>query len=40
MDNITEIRGLLCHKCNKGIRCFEDNPIYLENAIKYLTNNK
>ena len=31
-----DIRGLLCMKCNLGIGNFQDNIIYLENAINYL----
>lgn len=32
------VRGLLCKKCNLGIGLFEDNPIFLQSAIKYLWN--
>lgn len=31
-----EVRGLLCVKCNAGIGMFCDNPMLLEQAIKYL----
>lgn len=31
-----KFRGLLCNACNKGLGLFNDNPILLENAIKYL----
>lgn len=31
-----KIRGLLCDNCNKGLGCFKDKTIVLENAIKYL----
>jgi len=30
------IRGLLCHSCNKGIGLFQDNPIFIQEAINYL----
>jgi hypothetical protein len=32
-----KVRGILCGKCNKGLGLFDDNVIYLTNAIKYLT---
>lgn len=31
-----KIRGLLCHKCNNGLGCMDDNIQKLESAIKYL----
>lgn len=31
-----EIRGLLCHNCNRGLGMFKDNTDLLYKAIKYL----
>lgn len=31
-----KIRGLLCHRCNRGLACFRDNPERLRNAAVYL----
>ena len=31
-----KFRGWLCHKCNRGIGCFDDNIEKLINAINYL----
>lgn len=32
-----KIRGLLCHRCNMGIGFFNDDPILLKEAIRYLS---
>lgn len=31
-----KIRGILCDNCNRGLGMFKDNPILLNQAIKYL----
>lgn len=31
-----EVRGLLCHNCNRAIGLLQDNPAYLYRAIQYL----
>lgn len=37
-DHVTnEVRGLLCHMCNKGLGMFRENGIILMNATLYLT---
>lgn len=32
-----EIRGLLCHLCNKALGGFNDDPILVKKALDYLT---
>lgn len=34
-----EVRGMLCHNCNRGLGLFKDNTKYLEKAIRYLNKN-
>jgi hypothetical protein len=34
--NTGKVRGFLCNHCNRALGLFKDNPINLENAIKYL----
>lgn len=31
-----QVRGLLCHRCNRGLAWFSDNPKLLNRAAKYL----
>jgi len=31
-----KVRGLLCYKCNFGLGCFNDSPIFLLKAVKYI----
>lgn len=35
-----DFRGWLCHKCNRGIGCFDDDIEKLNKAINYLNNFK
>lgn len=31
-----EVRGLLCHNCNRALGLFQDNPDLIQRAAKYL----
>ena len=35
-----KVRGLLCSRCNRCIGQFEENVIFLKNAIKYIKETK
>tara|TARA_Y100000817_G_C16846564_1_gene540275 strand:- start:123 stop:635 length:513 start_codon:yes stop_codon:yes gene_type:complete len=35
-----EFRSWICHKCNRGLGAFNDEPILLEKAFRYLTITK
>jgi len=30
------VRGLLCAHCNRGLRYYKDNPVFMEQAARYL----
>lgn len=34
-----QVRGLLCHLCNRALGLFKDNKANLEQAVRYLNNN-
>lgn len=37
-DHVTgEVRGLLCLNCNVGLGSFKDSPVFLAEAVKYLS---
>ena len=31
-----KVRGILCHRCNRGLTWFGDNPVLFRKAAKYL----
>ncbi len=35
-----QVRGILCHRCNRGLAWFSDNPKKLNDAAKYLRRTK
>lgn len=34
-----EVRGVLCHNCNRALGLLQDDPKIVSNAVKYLENN-
>jgi hypothetical protein len=39
-DHVTQkVRGILCHKCNKGLGHFQDDVAVMQAAIEYLRRN-
>lgn len=35
-----KVRGLLCGNCNRGLGVFQDSPVNLQNAIRYLQSSE
>lgn len=35
-----KVRGLLCHRCNRGLAWFGDNPTHFKAAARYLARRK
>jgi hypothetical protein len=35
-----KVRGILCFNCNVGLGNFQDNPLFLVNALEYLRHHK
>jgi hypothetical protein len=35
-----KVRGLLCHRCNRGLTWFGDSPLKLSRAARYVENSK
>jgi hypothetical protein len=31
-----KVRGLLCRRCNGGLGCYGDNPLFMSKAVAYL----
>ncbi len=32
-----KVRGILCHRCNRGLTWFSDDPVLFRKAAKYLS---